>query len=345
MELLDRYLQAVKKHLPWERQDDIIAELKANLESQLEDKEAELGRPLTKEEVEAWLKQIGPPMQVAGRYLPQRYLIGPAVFPMYWYVLKLACFWCFAIYAIVSVVQIFTGGIANATELAGAALRVPEVLMTTVAWVTLIFAVIEFGLARIPSKRGPLANASFDWSPDALPPVVPTVGSGKRPRSFAMAVTEATFGFLFLAWLLLIPSHPWLLMGPGALYFHASPYQLAPVWVQFYWWVVVVNVLQLGWHTVDLLRGSWQRPEPILRLGMSTIALIPLVVLIMAPGHLYGTIRQGRMDQALLGAPLTAVNETIYKILLLICAIAVLQLIWGIGRLSLDAYRKRVAAR
>ena len=29
MELLDRYLQAVKKHLPWKRQDDIIAELKS----------------------------------------------------------------------------------------------------------------------------------------------------------------------------------------------------------------------------------------------------------------------------------------------------------------------------
>ena len=39
MELLDRYLQAVKKHLPWQRQDDIIAELRANLESQLEDRE------------------------------------------------------------------------------------------------------------------------------------------------------------------------------------------------------------------------------------------------------------------------------------------------------------------
>ena len=50
MELLDRYLQAVKMHLPWQRQDDIVAELRANLEAQLEDKEAELGRPLTKEE-------------------------------------------------------------------------------------------------------------------------------------------------------------------------------------------------------------------------------------------------------------------------------------------------------
>jgi len=67
MELLDRYLQAIKKHLPWQRQDDLIAELRANLESQLEDKEAELGRPLTAAEVEAWLKHMGSPMQAATR--------------------------------------------------------------------------------------------------------------------------------------------------------------------------------------------------------------------------------------------------------------------------------------
>jgi hypothetical protein len=344
MELLDRYLQAVKKHLPWERQDDIIAELKANLESQLEDKEAELGRPLTKDEMDAWLKQIGSPMQVAGRYLPQRYLIGPAVFPMYLYVLKLACFWCFVIYSIVSAMQIFNGGIANGTELAGAALRVPAVLMTTAAWVTLIFAAIEFRLARNPSKRGPLANAPFDWSPGALPPVVTTAGAGKRPRSFAMAVTEVTFGYLLLAWLLLIPAHPWLLLGPGALSFHASPYQLAPVWIQFYWWAVAVNVLQLGWRTVDLLRGRWQRPQPVQRIVLRAIGLIPAFVLLLAPGHIYGTIAPGRTDHALLGAPLTSINETIYKVLLLICAIAVLQLMWGIGRLSIGVYRKRAAA-
>ncbi|HEY1901143.1 MAG TPA: hypothetical protein VGG56_01855 [Terracidiphilus sp.] len=52
MEFLDRYLEAVKKHLPWQRQDDILAELRANLESQLEEKEEALGRPLTQAEAE-----------------------------------------------------------------------------------------------------------------------------------------------------------------------------------------------------------------------------------------------------------------------------------------------------
>src|SRR5580658_6785303 len=107
MELLDRYLQAVRKHLPWQRQDDIIAELRANLEAQLEEKEAALGRPLTQAEAEGWLKQLGSPMQVAAGYQPQQYLIGPNIFPTYRYVLKLACSWATIIYSIVTVVQLF----------------------------------------------------------------------------------------------------------------------------------------------------------------------------------------------------------------------------------------------
>ena len=106
MELLDRYLQAVKKHLPLRRQDDIIAELRANMESQLEDKESALGRPLTTGELEDWLKKMGSPIMVAARYQPQQYLIGPAIFPVYWYVMRLVLLWAVIIYAIVNAVVI-----------------------------------------------------------------------------------------------------------------------------------------------------------------------------------------------------------------------------------------------
>ena len=151
MELLDRYLQAVKKHLPWQRQDDIIAELRANLESQLEDKEAELGRPLNTGEVEAWLKQMGPPIQMAARYQPMQYLIGPAIFPTYWFVLRTAFLWALIIYSIVSAVQIVVK-IPSGVAVLEAVLRVPGVLMTTAAWVTLIFAAFEFVATHHPTK-------------------------------------------------------------------------------------------------------------------------------------------------------------------------------------------------
>lgn len=43
--LIDRYLRAVREQLPRGQQDDIIGELSEDLRSQVEDREAELGRP------------------------------------------------------------------------------------------------------------------------------------------------------------------------------------------------------------------------------------------------------------------------------------------------------------
>ena len=95
MELLDQYLKTIKPFLPKGQQDDIIRELSENLLSQMEDREAELGRPLTQAEQEAILQQHGNPMVVAGRYQQQkrsvafgRQLIGPLLFPLY---LRILC--------------------------------------------------------------------------------------------------------------------------------------------------------------------------------------------------------------------------------------------------------------
>src|ERR1700674_3839693 len=90
MELIDRYLHAVKFWLPRKQRQDIIAELSEDLRSQIEDKERELGRKLNDSEVAAILKQVGPPVFVANHFLPQQYLIGPVLFPIYRFVLKIA---------------------------------------------------------------------------------------------------------------------------------------------------------------------------------------------------------------------------------------------------------------
>src|SRR5260370_13987905 len=86
MELIDRYLQAVGFWLPKAQKQDIVAELLEDINSQMEEKEAELGRKLNESEVEAILKQLGSPILVANRYLPPRHLIGPLLFPIYWLV-------------------------------------------------------------------------------------------------------------------------------------------------------------------------------------------------------------------------------------------------------------------
>ena len=90
MDLLDRYLQAVKFWLPRKQKQDILAELSEDIRSEIEDKEAELGRPARSSRARSHPHRWGHPMLVAERYLPQRSLIGPVLLPAYTLVLKIA---------------------------------------------------------------------------------------------------------------------------------------------------------------------------------------------------------------------------------------------------------------
>src|ERR1700680_4145389 len=93
-DLVDRYLQAVRFWLPKShRQEDLLVELGEDLRSQIEEKESELGHPLEEAEMSAMLKRCGSPMMVAGRLGPQQHLIGPALFPIYEFVLKMVLLW------------------------------------------------------------------------------------------------------------------------------------------------------------------------------------------------------------------------------------------------------------
>jgi hypothetical protein len=81
MDLLERYLHAVGQYLPLETREDVLAELRVNLLAEMDARADAIERPLTVSETAAVLKEHGRPLLVAARYMPQRYLIGPAVFP------------------------------------------------------------------------------------------------------------------------------------------------------------------------------------------------------------------------------------------------------------------------
>jgi hypothetical protein len=340
MELLDRYLQAVKKHLPSRRQDDLIAELRANMESQLEDKEAELGRPLTAAEAGDWLKQMGSPMMVAARYRPQQYLIGPAIFPIYLYVLRMVIVMAVIVYSLV-VAVIIPLTAPSGTALLAAALRIPGILLNTAIWVTAVFAAIEFFATRYPGKCPPIDGLLGAWSPSSLPPLEKTPTTGRRPRSFAQAVAEIVFGLFFLGWLFLIPGHPFLIMGPGVIPWNASPFQFADVLMPFFWWMVALSITQLVWRSVDLARGTWQYPAPIQHIVFKAFGPAGFLQLLAVRDHVYVVLKRPALDQARYGATLDTINHSIHFGLLVLLSIATLQLLFDTGKLILENYRKR----
>jgi hypothetical protein len=342
MDLLERYLQAVRKYLPWERQDDIVAELRANLEAQLEDRESELGRPLTSLEMEAWLKEIGPPIKVAGRYQPQQYVIGPGLYPTYWYVLRLALTWSFVVYTIVTAVGValqWRGG----WPVYWSVVRLPGVLLTTAAWVTLVFAILETMVTRWPERFPALNVAGMDWNPGNLPAVDKTGGPGAKRPSYAKALAGAIFHLLFIVWLLLLPRHLFLLLGPEAFYLESFPFQLSHSLWPFYWAVVAINVLQLAWHCAELLSGTWQRSKAPERLVMNVLGLIPPIVFLHVKDHAYVTLRHPLFERAHYGVTLRLINESLYRVAQVILAIVLLQICWEAGQMVVAAYRQRVS--
>lgn len=344
MELLDRYLQAVQKNLPWKRQGDIIAELRANLEAQLDEKQAELGRPMTAAEAEAWIGQLGSPLQMASRYQPQQYLIGPAIFPVYLNVLRLASVWALLIYTLVSVINAILGQAQAGHALAVAILGLPSVLVQVAAWITLTFAAIEFAAARFPDKCPDIADFHRKWTPRDLPKLEQAVTSGKKQRTYGQALAEAAFGFLLLGWFLLVPQHPFLMFGPGVAFFHASPYLLTSIWITVYWWLVALAAIQLVWQCFDLLRGAWQRVDLVQHIVMKILGLIPLLTLAGIRDQLYVLLKRPETDLATYGPALQQINQGIHTGVLVLCTIVSIQLAWDIAQALLAALHKRAAS-
>jgi hypothetical protein len=141
MDLRERYLLAVKFFLPRPEQDDIIQELSDDIRSKIEATEAERGRPLHKTEQLALIKQYGHPALVAGRYGPQRYLIGPAVFPHYWFTLKAAVSSLVVVNVIISMVRLGTG--TPLRSIVRVAALLPPVALGVFGVVTLVFAFLD----------------------------------------------------------------------------------------------------------------------------------------------------------------------------------------------------------
>jgi len=343
MELLDRYLQAVRKYLPLRRQDDIIAELRANMESQIEDRESELGRPLTQGELEDFLRKMGHPMMVAATYQPQQYLIGPTLFPMYLYVLRIALLLAFVICMIVAAVVTHLTTTGGAPVIA-AVFRTPGILLQTAAWIKLVFALIDFARTRYPQISPPISGMTQKWNPSSLPPLDKEEQRKGKRRSFTQAVAEVIFGALFLGWLLLIPHYPFLMLGPGVALLKTSPYKLSPAWWAFFWWIVALNSLQIVWKSIDLIRGTWQRSSRIQQAFFKIFGLIPVVILLTAPGHNYISLKDSAIDPLQDGHNLAQINNGIHLAFSVICAIVVLQLIFDIGKWIWESYRDRVAA-
>lgn len=256
MELIERYLQAIGQYLPADSRNDILAELRSELLEQMDARAEEWGRPLDEADIAALLKVHGRPEAIALRYLPQRSLIGAAVFPFYVFTLKRALPLVVLVYAL--------GNIATLTfsapdgDLAGrivrAALGLVPALFLCWGVVTIAFAVIDY------ARTKPAARAHLDqWDPMKLPAMK---AQPVKQKSFNIRVFELGVHILWMLYVLAIPTHYFLILGPGARALKSMGIALAPIWSSFYAMLIAVLSVQLLARILALRPGDqpWVKP-------------------------------------------------------------------------------------
>jgi hypothetical protein len=296
MELLDRYLQAVRFWLPKGQQDDIIAELGDDLRSQIEDRESALGRPLNENEIAAFLQQTGRPLWVAGRYQKQQSLIGPVLFPLYRFVLKIAVLGYLAPWLLVWIVlAVFMpshrAGNPTLTVVGGwASLWINALVIF--GTVTLVFAVLE----RFQSNIKILQR----WDPRKLP----RLAKPKDRVSRVESVFGLAFGVLYVVWWLSLPRYAHVLFASGA-----AEITLNSALRAWYLPALVPTMVVIVQQCINLLRPQWTWLRAVTLLLADSIAL---VIFVSVAGISPYVIASGRLADPQYTQAFVKLNQVIH---------------------------------
>lgn len=287
MDLLARYLQALKFWLPSAQQDDIVAELREDICSEIDEHEKELGRKLTDVELEALLKQRGRPLLVAQKYLPQRSLIGPILFPIYWFVLRIVwlCYlipWGVTWICLVLFSQQYRAHHLGAAAVGDASSLVTHAFIAT-AVVTMVFAAIEHAKHK--------TWLTDDWSPSKLPPVRDT-----HRISRASMVMDLVVGFIFGVWWLEI------LQTLTIINSDSLKIMLNPAWHRWFWVFFALWIGNMALSGVNLWRPYWTRTRRAAKASLNFAIAIVLAFIVRIQPALIVTMPSTRAAKALEGS-------------------------------------------
>lgn len=310
MDLLDRYLNAVGALLPRKAQEDILRELSENIRCQMEEKEAELGRPLSEAEQERVIKQHGHPVVVAARYRRPQYLIGPAVFPFYWLTLKIAVAGALLVRLMVAIVMALISPDPPHAILP-ALLAVPFVLVPVFCWVTGAFAAFEICSSFFNLR------CKADWSPRSLPAVRRAARAVPRTESVAQII----FGSAVVLWWQAVPAAPYLVFGPAA-----RRVALGPIWTTLHWPILLLTIAGVVQAWVDLASPHLTNLRAGVRLSVRAAGLV-ILCLILRAGN-WVVLAAGVRDPGKYTSLLSIVNQVFFYCFVVGLVIAGFQFAW-----------------
>jgi len=265
MDLIERYLTAVGVLLPRAGRADILTELRDVLMNRREEKQEELGRPLTPGEDAALLRAFGHPISVAGRYGRQQYLIGPDLYPLYIVAVKVLVAIQAAGAVIAAVVRMAVVGQTAQMAIGGAFGQFWGAAISSVGALTIIAAILQWQNIRL----------SFldNWNPRDLPKPVRF-----RRETWVHHVASIVAQTVFILWwtgmihfwpsVIGLPSYQGVVVAP------------APVWAELYWAILAFAAGNIVVDLIKLMGQAWRRlaygADILVQTGAVIIAAVAL---------------------------------------------------------------------
>ncbi|MFT3891283.1 MAG: hypothetical protein QM730_06580 [Anaerolineales bacterium] len=282
MNLIDKYIAEVGKHLPRKNRADIEAEIRSTLEDMLDERTQGKGAVLSQSKdpadeatVMELLKEYGAPREVAATYKPHPYLIGPRMFPMFEMILR-----------IVFAVVIGASFIGLGVNLSKTGLSGPEFASTLGEWGTgllggLITAfgniVLVFAILERTKVVNDFEKEIKEWDPKELQ-------AEPDPDQIDRADNIATIIFTVLG-LVVLNLYPNLfVVGFSNNGNWVSMPILTDVFFRFLPWINVMGLIQIAFNVYLLGQRDWQPLTRILDIVIDVAGMALAVIILRTPG-------------------------------------------------------------
>lgn len=194
-DLIERYIHEVGRYVPQKERAEIEAELRSQIQDQLEDR---FGGEPTADDVATVLRELGDPRRMATSYGSEQYLIGPALYPFMMNVLRKGWVIVPTIVVIVNVVVALFG--QEPVTLGGLLVRlilnVLQALWIFSAIVVTIFAILQHSGEDLDEITG----RAREFDPADLPEVDEPGRIDRYEEAFGVAF--GSFGVLLLLYFL-----------------------------------------------------------------------------------------------------------------------------------------------
>jgi hypothetical protein len=322
--IIDRYLAAVSEILPTKLRKDTVTEIRSLIQDALDDRSKTEGRAPDDEMMVAVLKQFGPPESIVAPYLPERYLIGPSIFPTFILVLRIAL----PIIAVLSLVGFWIGynqavsitGVELMTNLVKSLGNALSAVVQSFGNIVLIFAILQWVLPEFKTK-------AKEWDPRNLKAI-------RQPDKIKRGelIVEIVFSLVGLIIFTFYLDRVGIYNNINGLWTFTpiltSAFNAYIPWLDLFW------VLTILLDALVLRKGSWNIGSRLFSILMSAFSIAIAASFMTHIQYLY-TLK-GAMGQ--LGAE-GILQSLVNQILIVAFAIVIITSVVKIGQMTFRLFK------